>query len=183
MNTETQALFADLLGADATARNRAFMDLIKATDVPVDWAYEVWDKLLGLTKSKDNHLRAIATQLLCNLAKSDPKHRMLKDFDTVMAVTRDSMFVTARHTLQNVWKVAVPGAKQQQIVVDRLAEWFAGCTVHKNCTLIRYDITVGLRNLYDVARDELVKVKALALIETEPDLKYRKKYAGAWKKA
>jgi hypothetical protein len=40
---------------------------------------------------------------------------------------------------------------------------------------------VGLRRLYDHARDEPIRVSALALVQTEPDLKYRKKYAGVWR--
>jgi hypothetical protein len=30
-------------------------------------------------------------------------------------------------------------------------------------------------------KDETIREKALALIETEEDLKYRKKYAGEWR--
>jgi hypothetical protein len=47
--------------------------------------------------------------------------------------------------------------------------------------LIRYDIIQGLRNLYDEVKDEKIREKALALIETEEDTKYRKKYATVWK--
>jgi hypothetical protein len=47
--------------------------------------------------------------------------------------------------------------------------------------LIRYDIIQGLRNLYDEVKDEKIKQTALELIETEEDLKYRRKYASVWK--
>jgi hypothetical protein len=47
--------------------------------------------------------------------------------------------------------------------------------------LIRYDIIQGLRNLYDEVKDETVREKALALIESEEDMKYRKKYATVWR--
>jgi len=46
---------------------------------------------------------------------------MLKDFNALFAVTRDERFVTARHSLQAIWKVGAAGKKQQKIVVDRLA--------------------------------------------------------------
>lgn len=36
-------------------------------------------------------------------------------------------------------------------------------------------------NLYDEVKVEKIKQKALELIETEEDLKYRKKYATVWK--
>lgn len=58
---------------------------------------------------------------------------------------------------------------------------FAECISEKNCTLIRYAIIQGLRNLYDEVQDERIKGKALELIETEEDLKYRKKYASVWR--
>ena len=50
-----------------------------------------------------------------------------------------------------------------------------------NCTLIRYDIIQGLKNLYEKIKDEGIKRKALELIEIKADLKYRKKYANLWK--
>ena len=62
-----------------------------------------------------------------------------------------------------------------------MAGRFQECITEKNCTLIRYDIIQGLRNLYDEVKDEKIREKALALIETEEDTKYRKKYATVWK--
>ena len=62
-----------------------------------------------------------------------------------------------------------------------MAGRFQECITEKNCTLIRYDVIQGLRNLYDEVKDEKIKEKALALIETEEDTKYRKKYAAVWK--
>jgi hypothetical protein len=94
----------------------------------------------------------------------------------------DERFVTARHCLQSIWKVGLAGKKQQQMVVDGLGKRFEECATEKNCTLIRYDIIVDLQNLYHVSRDEAIKEKALELIELEDDEKYKKKYAGVWKK-
>lgn len=37
------------------------------------------------------------------------------------------------------------------------------------------------RKIYNQVNDEKVKDKALALIQTAEDVKYRKKYAGLWK--
>jgi len=181
MDQSTRALLDNLRSDDAGARYDAYMALLAATEQPVDWAYDAWDELLAMTRDANNHRRAIATQLLCNLAQSDPRQRMLKDFDQVLAVTHDKMFVTARHTLQALWKVGTAGPKQKKLVVDRLAGRFAECAAEKNCTLIRYDIIVDLRHLYDAAPDEKIRRKSLELIETEPDLKYRKKYATVWK--
>lgn len=182
MDKTTRTNFENLTSEDGDVRYAAFEYLLKATDKPVDWAYEVWEALLQDTQHQNNHVRAIATQMLCNLAKSDPKNRMLKDFDVVLAVTHDERFVTARHTLQALWKVGTVGPKHQKLVVDRLAGRFQDCAKEKNCTLIRYDIIVDLRQLYDVVKDEKIRARALELIEAEPDVKYRKKYARVWRK-
>ena len=183
MDNITRANLDNLWSEDRDLQNKAFFFITEATDEPVDWAYEVWDEMVENLSHKDNHNRAIAAQILSNLAKSDPKNRMLKDFEALIAVTKDEKFVTARHCLQSLWKVGAAGKKQQKILVEGLERRFKECITEKNCTLIRYDIIQSLRNLYDApaVKDEKVKEKALELIETEEDLKYRKKYASLWR--
>jgi len=171
----------NLHSEDRELQNKAFFYILEVTDKPVHWAYDVWDEMVETLSHKDNHQRAIASQVLCNLAKSDPKNRMLKDFEALLAVTKDERFVTARHCMQSIWKVGAAGKKQQKKLVEGLAGRFRECIAEKNCTLIRYDIIQGLRKLYDAVKDEKVREKALALIETEEDLKYRKKYASLWR--
>ena len=167
---------------DAQVQNAAFLALMKATEKRVDWAYEAWDELLAMLTDKDNHVRAIGAQVLCNLASSDPKGRMLKDFGKLLQVTRDERFVTARHTFQAIWKVGLAGKKQRQVLLEGLGKRFRECARERNTTLIRYDINVSLGNLYDAVQDDEIKRKVLAWNETEPDLKYRKKYATVWRK-
>lgn len=187
MNAETRALLDDVGSPDGQKQNAAYLRLLALTDQPVDWAYEAWDELLEGLGHKDNHVRAISSQVLCNLAKSDPDQRMLTDFGALLAVTRDERFVTARHCLQSLWKVGAAGAAQRAVYLDGLETRFHECASEKNCTLIRHDIIQSLRNVYDAAGSspgvEAVKTRALALIETEPDPKYRKKYTTVWKDA
>jgi hypothetical protein len=182
MNKTIQTNLNNLWSEDRELQNTAFLHILKATDKPVDWGYEAWDELLANLTHKDNHNRAIAAQVLCNLAKSDPKNRILKDFDALLAVTKDERFVTARHCMQALWKVGVAGKKQQKAYMDGLEYRFQECITEKNCTLIRYDILQSLRNVYSAVKDENIKVKAWELIEMEEDLKYRKKYASLWRK-
>src|ERR1051325_9438336 len=183
MDKSTRSAMNNLWSEDRQLQNDAFAHILKETDKPVDWAYEVWDELLANLTHKDNHNRAIAAQVLCNLAKSDSKNRMLKDFDKLLAVTKDERFVTARHCMQALWKIGVAGKKQQKIYMEELENRFQECITEKNCTLIRYDILQSMRNVYDVVKDERIKETALALIETEADSKYRKKYATLWRNA
>jgi hypothetical protein len=181
MDEDVRANMADIRSGDRAVQGRAFEALLAATDGPVDWAYEAWDDLVAGLTHKDNRLRAIASQLLCNLAKSDPEGRMLDDFDALLDVTRDEKFVTARHCLLSLWKVGLAGDPQRRMVVDGLARRFADCAPEKNATLIRFDIAQGLRKLHDESGDASIRETALALIAAEADLKYRKKYAGVWK--
>jgi hypothetical protein len=181
MDSKIRKHLDNLRSEERELQNQAFFYILEATEKPVDWAYEVWDELVEGLRHKDNHVRAISAQCLCNLAKSDPENRMQKDFPALMAVTKDERFVTARHCLQSIWKVGASGEKMRKVVVDAFADRFRDCASEKNCTLIRYDIIQGLRNLYDEVKDEKIKEKALELIKTEEDLKYRKKYASVWR--
>ena len=181
MDSKTQKYLDNLRSEERDLQNQAFFYILEATEKPVDWAYEVWDELVEGLRHKDNHVRAISAQVLCNLAKSDPENRMQKDFPALMAVTKDERFVTARHCLQALWKVGAAGKKQQKIYMEGLERRFKECLTEKNGTLIRYDILQSMRNVYDAVKDEKIREKALKLIETEEDLKYRKKYAGLWK--
>jgi hypothetical protein len=181
MDKIIQTNLQNLWSEDRELQNQAFSHILALTDKPVDWAYEVWDELVRNLSHTDNHNRAIAAQVLCNLARSDPHNRILNDLDTLLAVTKDEKFVTARHCMQSLWKVGAAGEAQRKKLVEGLAGRFQECGAEKNCTLIRYDIIQSLRNVYDQGNAEEVKEKALALIETEQDPKYRKKYASLWK--
>jgi hypothetical protein len=181
MNKTIQASIANLWSEDRDLQNQAFFHVMRLTDKCVEWAYDVWGQMVENLTHKDNHNRAIAAQVLCNLARSDPKNRILKNIDALIAVTRDERFVTARHCMQSLWKVGVAGKKQQIKYMEGLERRFQECASERNCTLIRYDILQSLRNVYSQAKDEKIREKALALIETEKDAKYRKKYATLWK--
>lgn len=79
MDDITQFHQNNLRSQDKTLQNDAFSYLIAATEEPVDWAYDLWDDLVAGLSDKDNRVRAISSQVLCNLARSDPEKRMLND--------------------------------------------------------------------------------------------------------
>jgi hypothetical protein len=72
--------FPDLWCDDRVKQGEAFQQILEITAQPVSWAYDVWDELLRQLTDKNNRNRSIAAQVLCNLAKSDPSQRMLRDF-------------------------------------------------------------------------------------------------------
>jgi hypothetical protein len=172
----------NLRSSDNARQDTAFRFFMNATNEAVDWAYEVWNDLLATLKKGDNRQRAISSQVLCNLAKSDPENRILQDLNALLLVTKDERFVTARHCMQSLWKIGVVGESQRKALVDGLVHRFDECAAEKNCTLIRYDILETLRRIYDLTADETLRTTATVLIDTEPDTKYRKKYATLWRK-
>lgn len=181
MSSAMPAGFADLWVPDRQRQNVAYTSLMEATGVPVPWAHDAWDEVVANLAHADNHNRAIAAQILCNLAAHDPSERILGDLDALMKVTRDERFVTARHSLQSLWKIGLGGNAQRRAVVAALDLRYRECATEKNGTLIRHDIIESLRRLYDVVGDPAVEATARALIEVESDAKYRRKYARHWK--
>ncbi|MET8334242.1 hypothetical protein ABZV14_15650 [Streptosporangium canum] len=91
--------------------------------------------------------------------------------------------MTARHCLQSLWKVGAVGGAPLETYRAGLVRRFTECRTEKNWSLIRYDIVRSLRDVYDATGDESIRTAALELIDSEDDVKYRKKYAGVWKSA
>ncbi|KMJ57193.1 hypothetical protein AB685_17440 [Bacillus sp. LL01] len=166
---------------DKEERYEAYQYILNATEEKVDWTYEVWDQLLADLTHKDNHQRSRVAQYLANLAKSDPEMRMMKDFPKLWEVTKDVKFVTARHSLQSIWKVGLAGTPQKEMVMEYMSDRFKNGTEEKNYTLIRHDIIQNMKDLHDHFQDEAIKQTALDLIDTVDDQKYKKKYLAVWK--
>ncbi|KAF0822968.1 hypothetical protein ACOSZF_21925 [Cytobacillus firmus] len=181
MDSQLKLEFQKSKSGDKDERYEAYQHILKAADQEVDWAYEVWDQLLEDLTHNDNHQRSRAAQYLANLAKSDPEMRIMRDFPKLWEVTKDEKFVTARHSLQSIWKVGISGTLQKEMVMEVMAERFINGTDEKNYTLIRYDILQNMKNLYDHLNDEAIKQTALDLIDSVVDKKYKKKYMDIWK--
>lgn len=181
MDNQLKVEFEKSKSGDKDERYEAYQTILQATDKQVDWAYEVWDQLVEDLTHKDNHQRSRAAQYLANLAKSDPEMRIMKDFPKLWEVTKDEKFVTARHSLQSIWRVGIAGTSQKEMVMEALVDRFKNGADEKNYTLIRNDIIQNMRNLYDHYDDEEIKQIAIDLIETVDDKKYKKKYMNIWK--
>lgn len=177
LNQHIQNIYSN----DKKLQGTSYENLMKLTEEPVEWAYEIWDDLLDLLEIGNNRGRSIAAQVLSNLAKSDPDNRMTGDLPKLFHVTKDEKFVTARHSLLSLWKVAIVNDILMRQTIEGLEKRFEGCINEKNCTLIRYDITRVLRNIFDHTGEEQVIKRSISLIETETDKKYRKKYLAVWK--
>jgi hypothetical protein len=181
MNARVRALFADRESPDRNVAYQALVVLFEATENPVPWAYQVWDRLLSDLTHRAGDKRAFAAQMLARLAISDPDGRMLQDFPKVAAVTKDEKTVTARHALQSLWRVGVAGPKQKAMVLEALEQRFQECAQEKNGTLIRTDVLAALGRLSMATGDEKIEAGVNALIDAEPDEKQRKKQRAAWR--
>jgi len=130
-----------------------------------------------------NHDRAIAAQVLCNLAKSDPHGRLNDDFAVLFAITGDARFVTARHCMQALWKVGAAGARQRSLLLDAYDRRYRECITEKNGTLVRSDIIESLARVHAATGEADAKAKVMALLAVEADPTNRAKYASVWRAA
>jgi hypothetical protein len=154
MDQRVKTMFADRESSDRDALFKAVFGLFEMTEKPVDWAYEVWDDMLAELMHRDGHKRSFAAQMLARLAISDPEGRMLKDFSKVAAVMRDEKTVTARHTLQTLWRIGLAGPRQKDMTLEALETRFRECEGEKNATLVRTDAITALGKLARVTGDE-----------------------------
>jgi len=152
-----------------------------ATEQSVPWADAVWDDVKSHLTDRDNHNRAIAGQLLCNLAAHDTGDRILGDLPGLVTVTRDPRFVTARHTLRSLWKIGLAGEKQRGGLLEALRARYRDSFDEKNGTLVRSDLVESLCRLHDAVPDEDVSALAHEIIDAEPEEKCRRKYARFWR--
>lgn len=168
--------------ADRERQNIAYRTVLDATSTPVDWASGVWDEVVARLGDADNHNRSIAAQVLANLAVSAPD-RILRDFASLAAVTRDERFVTARHSLQALWKIGTISDRHRDLLLRFLTGRYRECQSEKNATLIRADIIEALAKMNAAQPHDLIKDTAVELIADEPDAKYRKKYTSIWRQS
>lgn len=180
MEKEILQLFSNLTEHDRDIQYKSYEELMKIMQEPVDWTYSVWEQLVQALTSKNGHVRASAAQFLCALAaKSDPEERVLEDFLKIWAITYDEETGTARHTLQAIWRIGLAGQVQRDLVVSYLAKRFQICLDEKHPTLIRYDIIVSFKKLFDATNDPKLLEIARRLIEEEEDAKSKMKYKNA----
>lgn len=178
--TDVHQLLDDIRSPDKAIQGQAFDTLMTVTEPGVDWSGDVWDRLVEDLAHRNNRTRAIAAQVLCNLARSDPEKRILDVLPALMRVTHDERFVTARHCLQSLWKIGVEGQPQLDTYLSAITDRFTAAGNEPNGTLVRSDIVESLRRVYEVTADDAVAEVAEELIASETDEKYQRKYRKVW---
>ena len=176
MNKKIEKSFEELGSTDDKIRMAALQHLLKITDSPVDWVYEVWDRLHEKLDHENSYQRSIAVMLLSNLAKGDVENRLAKSLDRIFIHTRDDKFITSRQCIQNIWKVAATNRSNREKVLGHLEKRFSECADEKHYNLLRQDILQSMLCLSRFEGSSDLLPKAQALIAKEQDSKYRKQY-------
>jgi hypothetical protein len=183
MDKDIQKHFDELSSTDDKSRLNALQTLLKLTETPVKWVYEVWDVLLEKLENENSYQRSIGILLLCNLAKSDREDRMKHSLDRILAHTRDEKFITSRQCIQNIWKVAAANKSNRGKVLTHLEKRFMECENEKHYNLLRQDVLQSILSLYKLEKNGVLLTKIQALIAQEGNLKYRKQYEALIKAA
>ena len=176
MHRDVRKHIDDLSSTDDAIRLNALQTLLKLTETPVDWVYEVWEILLEKLDSENSYQRSIGIMLLCNLAKSDMEGRMKSALDRLLLYTRDEKFITSRQCLQNIWKIAAANKSNRAKVLKHLEERFLECENEKHYNLLRQDIVQSILALQKQEKEDALLTEAKTLITAETNLKYRKQY-------
>jgi hypothetical protein len=176
MNKEVTKHIGDLSSTDDQTRLKALQTLLKMTETPVDWVYEVWDLLLEKLENENSYQRSIGIQMICNLAKSDREDRLKLSLDRLLAHTKDEKFITSRQCIQNIWKAAATTRTNREKVLKHLEKRFMECEQEKHYNLLRHDMIQSFVMLNEDAEDPKLLAGARALVEKEQNPKYRKQY-------
>jgi hypothetical protein len=176
MNRDVKKHIDDLSSTDDKVRLNALQTLLKLTETPVDWAYEVWDLLLEKLENENSYQRSIGIMLLCNLAKSDSEDRLKLTLDRLLFHTKDEKFITSRQCIQNIWKAAATTRTNREKVLKHLEKRFMECEQEKHYNLLRQDMIQSFVMLNQHTEDRTLLARARALVEKEQNAKYRKQY-------
>jgi hypothetical protein len=181
MEKDLKESFNNLESKDDMIRLKALQAILDITENKVDWIYEVWDDLFRKLDDENSYQRIVAIRLLCNLVKSDTENRIQGSLNRLLAHTTDEKFIASRICLQSIWKIAAAKNQTREIIIDHLEKQFEKCLQEKHYNLIRQDIILSMRQLYDQRKDNRLLTRAEELIKNEKDEKYRKKYVNILK--
>lgn len=178
---DVKALLTERLAAVGEAAAQAQAALLTMADAPVAWAEAAWPALIAALGAKDNHQRAFAAQLLARLAISAPA-RALEDLPAIAALLRDPRTVTARLTVQSIWRIGLAGPKHARRAADALALRFHDCDGDKTADATRLEIMISLGRLGAAltgeARAELdATVARLIDSEADPGVQFKQRAA------
>lgn len=68
--------------------------------------------------------------------------------------------VTARHTLQALWRIGLAGPTQKALVVDALETRFRECIGEENASLVRTDLITAMGRLASAVVDPHIEARA-----------------------
>lgn len=175
MDAETKMLVQLADEEDWETRNKAFLLLIETVNKKVDWAYEVWDKLVDDLSSSNMELRLRAGQLLSYLAISDSEQRILEIFPEIWDITYDLDYESSLDLFQSTWKIGLAGAEQKNILFQAYEERFQETLKdsENNNELVRFYILKNLMKLYEQLQDKKTENLIQKLLYLESENRYK----------
>ncbi|HPG39861.1 MAG TPA: hypothetical protein PLP19_11665 [bacterium] len=177
MDQQIKNHIENLKSNDDKIRMDALQNVLKITEQPVDWIYEVWDDMFLLLTDKNSFKRSIAFMVICNLAKSDVENRLPRFLEQLLSHTKDEKFITSRQCLLNVWKIALVNQQLYDLIISHLIKRYRECNTEDHYNLLRQDSIQSLVNIYNTNKDERLNKIIRELIVQEHEDKYKKKYA------
>jgi|SRR5688572_2857257 len=172
-----------LASGNRSSHGKDYQVLMKSVEQSKGWADRAWQEIRPLLEHSDNRVRSIAGQALCGLAANASRKLVTLDAASVIAVTRDERFVTARHVLLATWKLGLVDAKNRIRLLASLSARFEDSFKEKSGKLVRTDIVAVLRRLFDATGDAAVQAAAEMLITTDRAPGRRQKLEHAWRTA
>lgn len=158
--------FTVLKNGNQQEQRQAFEQIMSVLHEPVDWTYSVWEKLVGNLTSSDAYVRTYSARLLCAFAaSSDPEERVLDDFAAIWKVTFTEPYDITRKSLHAIWKIALAGKAQKELVIAHLVNRYTNSSGEEHCDAVRLEIIEGLHKLFKATGDERIEVIAKSLIE------------------
>jgi hypothetical protein len=176
LDQKLRVIFDNLSSTDNAIRLEAFNCIMDLTEQDVSWIYEIWDPLVEKLSSGNSFQRSIGVMILCNLAKSDSENRLEEIIDVLLKHTNDEQFITARQSIQHIWKIGVGNNKIKEKITTHLVQQYRECETEKHYNLIRTDIIQSLKSLADSDLDPSLLSLVEDLIGEEKDPKHMKKY-------
>lgn len=166
--------FKNLTARDRQKQTDSYNRLLEITQEPVVWSYDYWDKLEQDLSSTNGNDQLRAVELLSNLAISDPKRRMFETFDKIKQVTESDTATTQREAMTYIWRIALAGKKQQDMVEEYLLKRYHNEKNEKLTKMLKTNILVSLKKIALSINDEDFSERLEILINEETDLKQYK---------
>ncbi len=163
--------FKNLDAKDRQKQKEALEIILKESEQEVHWVYNYWDKLEADLKNPNGTQQLRSVQILSNLALSDKKRRIFETFEIMKNVIESDTATTEREAMTYIWRIALAGPKQLEMIEEYLTERYNDESLPK---MMRTSILVSLKQIAVRINNEEFNDRLEQLINSEYDIKQYK---------